>query len=56
MVYTLVETAKTNGIEPHAYLLRILSLLPYLDKSPLNAQLDELQPWHPRMLESLLPA
>jgi len=49
-----VETAKANGVEPYAYLLRVLSLLPYLGKSPSNAELDELLPWHPRMLESLL--
>lgn len=54
IVYTLVETAKANGVEPYAYLLRVLSLLPYLGKSPSNTELDELLPWHPRMRESLL--
>ena len=54
IVYTLVETAKANGVEPYAYLLRVLSLLPYLGRSPSNAELDELLPWHPRMQESLL--
>ena len=32
-----------------AYLLRVLSLLPYLGKMPANAELDELLPWHPGM-------
>ena len=54
IVYTLVETATANGVEPYAYLLRVLSLLPYLRKSPSNAELAELLSWHPRMLESLL--
>lgn len=56
IIYTLVETAKANGIEPYAYLLRVLSLLPYLGKTPSNAELDELLPWHPRMQNSLLRA
>jgi len=54
IVYTLVETAKANGVEPYAYLLRVLSLLPYLGRNPSNAELDELLPWHPRMQASLL--
>ena len=49
IVYTLVETAKANGVDPYAYLLRVLSLLPYLGKMPANAELDELLPWHPGM-------
>ena len=53
IVYTLVETAKVNGVDPYAYLLRVLSLLPYLGKTPANAELDELLPWHPRMQASL---
>lgn len=53
IVYTLVETAKANGVEPYAYLLRVLSLLPYLGRNPSNAELNELLPWHPRMLASL---
>ena len=53
IVYTLVETAKANGVDPYAYLLRVLSLLPYLGKTPANAELDELLPWHPRMQASL---
>ena len=53
IVYSLVETAKANGIDPYTYLLRVLSLLPYLGKNPSNAELDELLPWHPRMQASL---
>ena len=33
IVYSLVETAKANGIEPYGYLLLVLSMLPYLGKS-----------------------
>lgn len=49
IVYTLVETAKANGLDPYRYLLRILSLLPYLGKEPSDDKLDELLPWSPDM-------
>ena len=47
IVYSLVETAKANGIEPYEYLLLVLSMLPYLDKSPAHNELEKLMPWHP---------
>ncbi len=34
IVYTLVETAKANGSNPHTYLLRLLEELPYLGRDP----------------------
>lgn len=40
MVYSLVETAKANGIEPYEYLLLILTILPYIDKSPAHEKLE----------------
>ena len=30
IVYSLVETAKANGIEPYEYLMLVLPMLPYL--------------------------
>ena len=53
IVYTIVETAKANGIEPYAYLYKLLSILPSLGKTPPNEELDKLMPWHPVMLEML---
>ena len=47
IVYSLVETAKVNGIEPYEYLLLILTMLPYLGKSPAHEELEKLMPWHP---------
>ena len=47
IVYSLVETAKANGIEPYGYLLLALSMLPYLGKSPTHEELEKLMPWHP---------
>ena len=47
IVYSLVETAKANGIDPYEYLLLVLSLLPQLGKSPAHEKLETLMPWHP---------
>lgn len=44
IVYSLVETAKANGIEPYGYLLLVLSMLPYLGKSPTHEELEKLMP------------
>ena len=48
IVYSLVETAKANGIEPYEYLLLVLTMLPYLGKSPAHEELEKLMPWHLR--------
>ena len=47
IVYSLVETAKANGIEPYEYPLLALSMLPYLGKSPAHNELEKLTPWYP---------
>ncbi len=47
IVYSLVETAKANGLEPFRYLRYILTDLPYLGKSPAHVDLDLLLPWNP---------
>lgn len=47
IVSSLVETAKVNGIEPYTYLMRVLSMLPCLRKSPAHEELEKLTPWHP---------
>ena len=46
-MYSLVETAKANGMEPYEYLMPVLSMLPYLGKSPAHEELEKLMPWHP---------
>lgn len=45
IVYTMVETAKANGLEPYNYLLQVLNQMPYCDKSPSAKQLEDLMPW-----------
>ena len=47
VVYSLVESAKANGIEPFAYLQHVLVQLPYFGKSPSHEDLEALMPWAP---------
>ncbi len=49
IVYTLVETAKANGLNPHTYLLRLLEELPYLGRNPSQNDLDSFMPWQPAL-------
>ena len=42
--YTLIETAKLNGVNPHAYLTHVLTKLPTAKANDLNA----LMPWNYR--------
>ena len=48
IIYTLVETAKVNGVDPYDYLLQVLSLLPYQGKDPSPEALDGFMPWMPQ--------
>ena len=47
IVYSLVETAKANKIDPYDYLFYTLSMLPYYGKTPTHEKLDSLMPWSP---------
>lgn len=49
IVYTLVETAKANGLDPYRYLERTLTELPYLGKNPKQEYLDAFMPWSSAM-------
>ena len=42
-LYSLIESAKANGLEPYAYLKRIFTELP---KAQVLADIDALLPWH----------
>ena len=44
-LYTLVQTAMLNGVEPYRYLRKILGDLPNIDPSH-TEQLDQLLPWN----------
>ncbi len=41
--YSLIETAKINGLEPYDYLLKVLTALPYADTVE---KLEALLPWN----------
>lgn len=41
ILYSLIETAKANGVDCYAYLLHLLTELPKQD-----CDIDELMPWH----------
>ena len=51
VVYSMVESAKTNGVEPFAYLQRVLVELPYLGKSLSHEELEAFMPWAPGIQE-----
>lgn len=42
LFYTLIESAKLNGVDPHAYLTHVFEKLP----SATSANLDALMPWN----------
>lgn len=56
IVYSLVETAKANGIDPYDYFFHTLSALPYFGKSPAHEKLETLMPWHPEVQNRYGPA
>ena len=45
IVYSIVETAKANGIDPYNYLLYVLSVLPYYGKSLSHELLEAQMHW-----------
>ena len=46
-MYSLVESAKANGVEPFAYLQHVLVELPYLGKNQSHEGLESFMPWAP---------
>ena len=53
IVYSLVETAKANDVEPFAYLSFVLDEIRWLGKAPPAAELDALLPWNPALQKKL---
>lgn len=53
IVYSLVETAKANNVEPFAYLSFVLDEIRWLGKAPPAAELDALLPWNPALQKRL---
>jgi hypothetical protein len=45
IVFTVLETAKANGMNPEAYLNHLLSVLPERFAADPQASVDDLMPW-----------
>ena len=45
IVFTVLETAKANGLNPEAYLNHLLSVLPERFAADPQAAVDDLMPW-----------
>ena len=45
IIFTLLETAKANGLNPEAYLMHLLSMLPERFAANPEATVDDLLPW-----------
>ena len=50
-IYSLVETARANGLNVYAYLQHLLLYMPYTEWQRYPEELDELMPWAPEVQE-----
>ena len=53
IVYSLIETAKANGVEPYAYLTLVLTDMQYMGKPFSNEELENFMPWSEEMKQSI---
>ena len=51
IAYSIVETAKANGINPQKYLMHILSILPERYATDPHADIEDLLPWNEKIRE-----
>ena len=54
VTFSILETAKANGLNPEAYLLHLLTVLPdrcFLRRPNEPLRIDDLMPWEPAMLK-----
>ena len=49
VIYSIIESAKENGLNPYAYLNYLFEKLPNLDSAD-DAMLDQLLPWNVKLL------
>ena len=54
IVYSLIETAKANDVEPYAYLALMLTDMQYMGKPFSNEELESLMPWSEEMKQSII--
>jgi transposase len=48
IIYSIVESAKENGLNPYAYLTHLFEQLPNLDSRD-NEVFDQLLPWNVKL-------
>lgn len=53
VIYSLIETAKANGIEPYTYLNLILTDMQYMGKPFSNEELESFMPWSEEIKDSI---
>ena len=54
IVYSLIETAKANGVELYAHLALVLTDMQYVGKPFSNEELENLMSWSEEMKQSIL--
>ena len=55
IIFTLLETAKANGLNPESYLNHLLTVLPERFAADPLAVTDDLMPWNQEMQRAFLP-
>lgn len=53
VIYSLIETAKANGIEPYTYLNLILTDMQYMGRPFSNEELENFMPWSEEIKDSI---
>ena len=55
IIFTLLETAKANGLNPEAYLNHLLTVLPERFTADPHGSVDDLMPWCQEMQRAFMP-
>ena len=55
VIFSLLETAKANGLNPEAYLNHLLTVLPERFNADPHASVDDLLPWSQEMQRAFMP-
>ena len=55
IIFTLLETAKANGLNPEAYLNHLLTVLPERFAADPKASIDDLMPWNQEKPRAFMP-
>ena len=53
IIYSLIETAKANGVEPYVYLTLVLTDMQYMGRPFSNEELENFMPWSEELKESI---